>query len=284
MVQLAIFIRMRGECQKGVPDAVDGGVDPGGEERPHQVRCFVLGDLAVVGRLIDHHAEPVWLQCVPGAAFHDPALCGEARLARCGQHFVLRAKAVEHEGAPGQQLLAAVRPDADRIRKHFHGIGLRKIGYGIEGAFVDQFRDLPLRLLLKRLAQLPCDARRQRAAENPPALVVIGRVDLKRQRLWQRGIHPVKADTLAADEGLPVLQGGLDFGIACHGPHAIPLQRERRPERAQRFIGGIGIHQEVRRERVDRTGCNAAHGQLPAVIVWSADTCLRSPRGMRPRP
>ncbi|MHC2594294.1 hypothetical protein [Bradyrhizobium ottawaense] len=89
-----------------------------------------------------------------------------------------------------------------------------------------------LRLLLKRLAQLPRDARRQRAAEDPPALVVIGRIDLERQRLWQRRVHPVEPDALATDERLPVLQGRLDLAIARHRPHAVTLQREHGPERA----------------------------------------------------
>jgi hypothetical protein len=115
---------------------------------------LLRGDLAAVRRGPDRGAEPVAGQRVPGALRADPR--GQLRrppVARLHQG-VRRAEGVEQVVAVGQQVLPAVRAEADGVREDAQRERLGEGGDGVElVGTVEQFVHQPLGVGEPPLAQ-----------------------------------------------------------------------------------------------------------------------------------
>ena len=115
--ELRPLVGIGGEQPEQVADRGHGRVDARRQERAHQHSRFVARKLAGVDGGVDHRAESVGRQRLAGAIGHDPAP-HRVRVAEGGLgQRVLRPERIEHHRAIGQQVLAALLRQAERVRK-----------------------------------------------------------------------------------------------------------------------------------------------------------------------
>ena len=134
---------------------------------------------ARVRRGVDRRTDAVARERFALALQGDPFDMRRHLRQRSASQFVVGAEHVEHGRRIGQQMLAALFRQADRVRQHHHRVDFRAVGDRIETASVGEFAGQRLRRLDEAGAQRTHHRRRQRAVEHGAGAIMLGRVALE---------------------------------------------------------------------------------------------------------
>ncbi|MEH2477717.1 hypothetical protein V1282_001074 [Nitrobacteraceae bacterium AZCC 2146] len=168
--------------------------------------------------------------------------------------FVRRPESIEDETGIGQQVLAALLLQPDRIGKHRERIGLGEIRHRVKTSLREQFIDLGLGRGGEAIPDLLHHGRRQHLVEHRARPCMRRRIGLEDEarrppRLFLGEI--AQAHTAAGTEGLGIVEHRSDFGIARHRIDIPFVEMHHRPRLAQHFIGRMRILEKRDRERID---------------------------------
>src|SRR5882757_10497104 len=133
------------EAIDGGTDPVDGGIETRRQQRTHQQWRLGRGDGAVIDVGVDAGADAARGEIVALALLGNIGLVRRRALDRLLAELVRRTEGVEYQARVRQQMLAALRPQAQRIREDRQRIGFRKVLDRVETALLEQGIDAGLR-------------------------------------------------------------------------------------------------------------------------------------------
>ena len=238
-----------------VADAVDGRVEPGRKQRSHQQRGLVGIDLAAIYRDIDVGAETARSQRFATALREDPrtdARCigecrGEARAVR-------RTVGVKHRISVRRKVFAAVRRQADRVRKHFERKRVRAIGHRIEPPRATS-PSTSAAARVSNISRIRRSAVGESTRESTARVRVCSGGSASRIRLGGRhgfaGVKISHADAAARTVGLPIVEHRVDVGMTGHRPAPYFSNRTTASEIAQFGVHRVRLQQQFVAERIE---------------------------------
>ena len=174
--------------------------------------------------------------------------------------LVVGAEHVEDGRRIGQQVLAALLGEADRVRHDHHRIDFGAVGDRVETALSrKRLRELSGGLGEAR-PERPHHRRRQRAIEHGAGAIVLGRIALQHQarrppRLLALKVAQTHAP--AGAEGCRIVEDLPDFGVARRGVGAIFFEPHDRSGLPQGLVRRKRIAQHIERKRIDRGSRNS---------------------------